>query len=74
MSIDHYFAFEDALTELEFLVDALEHGDMPIDDALKLFDHGLSSAHKFSENLPEMTCQLSQADSYLNSSMVDIDD
>lgn len=34
--------FEQALTELEALVERLEHGDVPLDEALKLFERGVA--------------------------------
>jgi exodeoxyribonuclease VII small subunit len=34
--------FEEALTELEALVERLEHGDLPLDEALKLFERGVA--------------------------------
>ena len=34
--------FEAALGELEALVERLEHGDLPLDEALKLFERGVS--------------------------------
>ena len=34
--------FEQALTELEGLVERLERGDLPLDDALKAFERGVA--------------------------------
>jgi exodeoxyribonuclease VII small subunit len=34
--------FERALAELEALVERLEHGDLPLDDALKSFERGVA--------------------------------
>ena len=34
--------FEQALAELEVLVERLERGDLPLDDALKLFERGVT--------------------------------
>ncbi len=36
--------FETALRELEGVVNALEQGDMPLEDALKAFEKGISLA------------------------------
>ena len=33
--------FEQALAELEQLVDTLEHGDLPLDEALRRFERGV---------------------------------
>ena len=33
--------FEEALTELESLVERLERGDLPLDEALKTFERGV---------------------------------
>lgn len=35
------FKFEQAMTDLETLVEKLEKGDMPLDDALDAFDKGV---------------------------------
>jgi exodeoxyribonuclease VII small subunit len=34
--------FEQALAELEGLVERLEHGDLPLDEALKMFERGVA--------------------------------
>ena len=34
--------FEQALTELEGLVERLEHGELPLDEALKAFERGVA--------------------------------
>jgi exodeoxyribonuclease VII small subunit len=34
--------FEASLAELEALVERLEHGDLPLDDALKSFERGVA--------------------------------
>jgi len=34
--------FEQALAELEGLVERLEHGDLPLDEALKAFERGVA--------------------------------
>ncbi|HEX4387588.1 MAG TPA: exodeoxyribonuclease VII small subunit [Steroidobacteraceae bacterium] len=34
--------FEEALTELETLVERLEHGDLPLDEALRVFERGVA--------------------------------
>jgi exodeoxyribonuclease VII small subunit len=34
--------FEQALTELEALTERLERGDLPLDEALKLFERGVA--------------------------------
>ena len=34
--------FEEALTELEGLVERLERGDLPLDEALKVFERGVA--------------------------------
>jgi exodeoxyribonuclease VII small subunit len=34
--------FEQALAELESLVERLERGDLPLDEALKTFEHGVA--------------------------------
>lgn len=34
--------FESSLAELEVLVERLEHGDLPLDEALKCFERGVA--------------------------------
>jgi exodeoxyribonuclease VII small subunit len=34
--------FEQSLAELEALVERLEHGDLPLDDALRSFERGVA--------------------------------
>lgn len=36
--------FEQALAELEAVVERLEHGDLPLEDALKQFERGIELA------------------------------
>jgi len=43
--------FEQALAELEKRVRALEAGDVPLDDALKLFEEGVQLARDCHEQL-----------------------
>ena len=39
---DKALDFEQALAELESLVERLEHGDLPLDEALKAFERGVA--------------------------------
>ena len=39
---DKALGFEQALAELEGLVERLEHGDLPLDEALKAFERGVA--------------------------------
>ena len=41
MSKEHLLSFEDAMEELEALVDTLEQDDMPLDESLMRFGNGL---------------------------------
>lgn len=43
--------FEEALAELEKRVRALESGDVPLDDALKLYEEGVALARTCHEQL-----------------------
>lgn len=43
--------FEDALSELEKRVRALEAGDVPLDEALKLYEEGVALARTCHEQL-----------------------
>jgi len=38
-------SFEDALGQLEKLVDSMEQGDMSLDDSLKAFEEGIKLHH-----------------------------
>ena len=40
--MDPTIDFEHSLAELEALVERLEHGDLPLDDALKTFERGVA--------------------------------
>jgi exodeoxyribonuclease VII small subunit len=39
---DKALGFEQALAELEGLVERLEHGDLPLDEAMKAFERGVA--------------------------------
>ena len=43
--------FEDALGRLEKIVEQLEQGDTPLDDAIKLFEEGMNLAKQCSTQL-----------------------
>lgn len=40
--MDPAIDFEHSLAELEALVERLEHGDLPLDDAMKSFERGVA--------------------------------
>jgi exodeoxyribonuclease VII small subunit len=44
-------SFEEAIKRLEEIVDALEHGDVPLDKALNLYEEGIQLSRTCSENL-----------------------
>ncbi|MDA9556211.1 exodeoxyribonuclease VII small subunit [Vibrio sp.] len=46
-------SFEEALKELSNVVDALETGDIPLDDALKKFERGITLARASQAKLTE---------------------
>jgi len=43
--------FEQALAELEGLVERLEHGDLPLDEALKVFERSVALARQCQASL-----------------------
>ena len=43
--------FEQALAELEGLVERLEHGDLPLDEALKAFERGVALTRQCQSSL-----------------------
>ena len=45
--------FESQLAELEALVDQMEQGDLPLDDALKAFERGIGLARSCQKALAE---------------------
>lgn len=44
-------SFEDTLKRLEEIVDTLEKGDIPLDDAIKLFEEGIKASKICKEKL-----------------------
>ncbi len=44
-------SFEDSLTELETRVRRLESGDLPLEDALKVFEEGIALTRECHEKL-----------------------
>jgi exodeoxyribonuclease VII small subunit len=51
VSEDHILSFEDALSELEALVDTLEKGDLSLEDSLKSFERGVTLTRTCQEAL-----------------------
>ena len=45
--------FEQALGELESVVDRLEHGDLPLEEALKQFERGIELARACQSSLKQ---------------------
>jgi exodeoxyribonuclease VII small subunit len=43
--------FEQALAELEAVVERLEHGELPLEDALKQFERGIELARRCQTSL-----------------------
>jgi len=46
--------FEDALRDLEGIVEKLETGDLPLDEALSAFEDGVMLVRQLSEKLTEV--------------------
>lgn len=53
MTEDHTPSFEDALSELETLVDTLEKGDLSLEDSLKSFERGVTLTRTCQEALTQ---------------------
>ncbi len=43
--------FEDSITRLEEIVEALERGDVPLDKALNLYEEGIQLSRECTQNL-----------------------
>ena len=46
--------FEDALTELEGIVQRLEKGELPLEDSLAAFERGIALVRSLSQRLAEV--------------------
>lgn len=51
--------YEEAIGELEQIVSHLEEGDLPLEDALKQFERGISLARSNSQKLQQAQQQVS---------------
>jgi len=51
-------AFEENLRRLENIVDELEQGDVPLDDALKMFEEGIALSKACTEKLTQAELRL----------------
>lgn len=51
--------YEEAIAELESIVNHLEAGDLPLEDALKQFERGISLARSNSQKLNKAQQQVS---------------
>lgn len=51
--------YEEAINELENIVSQLEEGDLPLEDALKQFERGISLARSNSQKLQKAQQQVS---------------
>jgi exodeoxyribonuclease VII small subunit len=52
-SNEHIYTFEEAIKELEEIVQALEEGDVPLDQSLELFKKGVSLTEFCNRKLTE---------------------
>ena len=50
--------FDSDLTRLEAIVAELEHNDLPLDRALKLFEEGVARVHSASDQLSQAEAQV----------------
>ena len=54
------FNFENAMKELEAIVDNMEHGEFDLEESIKQFEHGVSLTKKCQEALREAEQKVSQ--------------
>lgn len=54
------FNFEDAMKELEAIVDNMEHGAFNLEESIKQFEHGVGLTKKCQEALREAEQKVSQ--------------
>ena len=54
------FNFEDAMKELEAIVDNMEHGEFNLEESIKQFEQGVSLTKKCQEALREAEQKVSQ--------------
>ena len=54
------FNFEDAMKELEAIVDNMEHGEFSLEESIKQFEHGVNLTKKCQEALREAEQKVSQ--------------
>lgn len=68
-------SFEESLKRLEAIVDALERGDVPLDDALRLYEEGIALSKACAERLSkaELTLKRLQKDMEGQFSLTDED-
>lgn len=52
--------FEKSLSQLEELVEGLEKGDVPLDEALKQFEHGIQLARNCQSALKDAELKIQQ--------------
>ena len=57
------FNFEDAMKELEAIVDNMEHGEFNLEESIKQFEHGVRLTKKCQEALREAEQKVSQLSS-----------
>ena len=54
MSEESMQSFEDTMRTLEDIVRRLERGDLPLEEALAAFEHGVALVRKLNERLTEI--------------------
>lgn len=54
MSEESLQSFEDTMRTLEDIVRRLERGDLPLEEALAAFEHGVALVRKLNERLTEI--------------------
>lgn len=74
MSGDETPSFEDALHQLEAIVDRLEQEALPLDDAIDLFEQGMRLVARCAAHLERTDLRLTEIESALGEALAALDE
>ena len=60
MSVEQTLSFEEAMEKLEVLVDRLEEGDVPLEEAISIYKDGMELSKLCHDKLKQVEEQLTQ--------------
>ena len=60
MSVEQALSFEEAMEKLEVLVDRLEEGDVPLEEAISIYKDGMELSKLCHDKLKQVEEQLTQ--------------